>query len=81
MFGLIKRNCYKLNKLFECVYLSLIKFHLEYSTIIWETHIISHSNLIKGINFLRYISFKCNIKNPQQSGNKNILLFLNLKLL
>lgn len=49
MFGLIKRNCLKFNDLttFKCFYTFLVRFQLEYASIIWETIAISHTKQIE----------------------------------
>jgi len=81
MFGLIMPNYTSFNDplTFKCLFTPLVRSHLEYATIIWDSNNICISNQIEAIQnkFLRFISFKFNIGRPSHSGYNIILNFLN----
>lgn len=82
---MIKRNCLNFNdpSTIKSLYSSLIRPHLEYGSIIWETWTLSHYKQIEEVQnkVLRYISHKCNIFRLPHSGYDIILNKLNLKTL
>jgi hypothetical protein len=51
VFGMIKRNCLQFNdpSTFKSLYSSLIRPHLEYASIIWETWTLSHCKQIEEV--------------------------------
>jgi hypothetical protein len=83
--GFIMRNCSSFNDpfTFKCLFTSIVRSHLEYATIIWDSNTIGISNHIEAVqnNFFRFISFKFNIERPPHSDYINVSNFLNLKSL
>jgi hypothetical protein len=62
---------------------SIIRFNLEYATIIWDSNAIGVSNHIEAVQnkFLRFISFKFNISRTPHSDYDKINKYLNLNSL
>lgn len=83
MFGLILCNCSSFNDplTLKCLYTSIVRSHLEYATIIWDSNAIGTSNLIESVQnkFFCLISFKFNITRTPNSDYDNVSKFLNLK--
>lgn len=53
---------------------SIVRSHLEYVSLIWDTQNTSFLNQIESVQnkIFRFICFKCNILRPTHSGYENI---------
>ena len=82
ILGFIKRSCKDFYDPFtlRILYSSLVRSNLQYCPLIWINNTSKQDEIIESVqnNFLRFMSFKCNIHRPVHGSYDNILNYLNL---
>lgn len=81
ILGFIKRSCKDFCDPFalKIRYCSLVCSNLDYCPLIWINNTSKQNYSIEAVqnNFLRFMSFKCNIHRPPRGSYDNILNYLN----